>query len=947
MTRLNDVDFPEFFAQCNNGRAPFPWQRDLVAEVLRRGRWPDAIDIPTGLGKTSILDAAVFVSAAAAGRADGPARRRVFFVVDRRIVVDEAWSHAQHLASVLASAGNAQQDNSVAAVVARQFIGPDVGDAPATVTRMRGGINWSSNWMDRPDRFGIVLGTVDQVGSRFFFRGYGVSERRAPIDAALVGNDSLIVVDEAHLAEPLLRSIRDARALDSHSLPVPATHVVTMSATGRDDPNGWTFRLDVDAHLSVADTTRRLRASKALSLHAVHKGRLAEQLASDAAQMVGEAHRAVLVTCNTVGKARAVHSLLAKSVRGVPVLLLTGRSRSVDRQRLVDDVLDRIGVDRDRERDKTSVILVATQTVEVGANIDADALVTECAPIDALVQRLGRTNRLGLLDSAPVVVAAEDDRDDPVYGTASAEAWRFLTALLGGNQSLPASPLAVRAWRPPAAALSNRPTTPMMLGPVLDSWVRTGPVPVPDTPVAPYLRGLGTEPPSVTVAWRDDIDDADGDRLAGRLHALPPAAAEQVDVPYIGFRQWLADWSRGRAVDFADVDMLMTAPSEEAQPTGRVAVIRDGTWQWLPAASVKPGDSVVVPTERGGLDEYGWTPAAQDPATDVAERAYLARRSVLRLDDRTARRLDLGGTPHAEAIQAAVRAILNAVRQGERPDLAALLNILHAITMDLPPDDWRMRLLTTLRSASAVRIIDDGQLLLRATSASERDNVEAQQDDAREAGSSIGAVPVSLARHGTAVEQRARSWAVSLGLPDPLTEAVSKAARWHDLGKAEPRFQAMLHGGDQFLAELASEPLAKSGMDADDRVAYQRARERSGLPPGARHEAWSERIVHLLRQGSPMSQVLCDGLDYELVEHLIASHHGHNRPLLPPVPDPEPITFPVIVDGAAIKVDTAPSVNWDAPARFTRLNARYGRWGLALLETIVRLADISCSQEGT
>ena len=69
----------------------------LTAEVLADGRWPDLIDVPTGLGKTSMLDVAVFVAAATAHLPGerGLGRRRCFFVVDRRIVVDEAYDHAR------------------------------------------------------------------------------------------------------------------------------------------------------------------------------------------------------------------------------------------------------------------------------------------------------------------------------------------------------------------------------------------------------------------------------------------------------------------------------------------------------------------------------------------------------------------------------------------------------------------------------------------------------------------------------------------------------------------------------------------------------------------------------------------------------------------------------------------------------------------------------------
>ncbi|ANZ13462.1 hypothetical protein O1L44_30545 [Streptomyces noursei] len=92
-----------------------------------------------------------------------------------------------------------------------------------------------------------------------------------------------------------------------------------------------------------------------------------------------------------------------------------------------------------------------------------------------------------------------------------------------------------------------------------------------------------------------------------------------------------------------------------------------------------------------------------------------------------------------------------------------------------------------------------------------------------------------------------------------------------------------------------------------------------------------------------------DGQDEELLVHLVASHHGHARPLLPPVPDPDPVevtcTMPdqqqVTISSAAMGVD------WDGPDRFAALNRRYGPWGLALLEATVRLADMACSEEGT
>ncbi|MCP9491117.1 MAG: hypothetical protein MSC31_14765 [Solirubrobacteraceae bacterium MAG38_C4-C5] len=41
--------FADFFAAVNDGQRPYPWQRALVEQVARSGRWPD-IAAPTGSG---------------------------------------------------------------------------------------------------------------------------------------------------------------------------------------------------------------------------------------------------------------------------------------------------------------------------------------------------------------------------------------------------------------------------------------------------------------------------------------------------------------------------------------------------------------------------------------------------------------------------------------------------------------------------------------------------------------------------------------------------------------------------------------------------------------------------------------------------------------------------------------------------------------------------------
>ena len=63
----------------------------------------------------------------------------------------------------------------------------------------------------------------------------------------------------------------------------------------------------------------------------------------------------------------------------------------------------------------TQVVLVATQVIEVSLNIDFDILYSDPAPLDALLQRFGRVNRLGNRGLAPVYVFSQPDDGQRVY----------------------------------------------------------------------------------------------------------------------------------------------------------------------------------------------------------------------------------------------------------------------------------------------------------------------------------------------------------------------------------------------------------------------------------------------------------------------------------------------------------------------------------------------------
>jgi CRISPR-associated endonuclease/helicase Cas3 len=955
MTGLRVEDFDRF-VQDVHGRRPFPWQRRLVRRIVEDG-WPSVIDVPTGLGKTSVIDAFVF----AAALMPDSAPRRLFFVIDRRIVVDEAYDHAQAVAGALA-----EPDGVVVTAVADRLRLPQ-DDVPLDVTRMRGGVTWDWRWLDRPDRRAVVVGTVDQIGSRLLFRGYGVGERLRPIDAALVGCDSVIVVDEAHLSQPLVQTIARARALDGGEVGRPPA-VVTMSATPGDAGEdvlriGDDDRADPEAgkrlyaakrlfRVEVAATPRKADAVVAAAL-----ADWARRVASD------DSVRVVGVVANTVSRARGVFEMLRNGDRAA--ILLTGRIRPVDRDALLARHYDHIKAGRDRTAG-SPLFVVATQTIEVGANVDFDGLVTESASLAALVQRLGRLNRLGAAPAdAPCVVVHDGSvtEADPIYGAARLETWDWLGAMepavahdprgqtvgdLGqGTDVSPHNVSSLVGQLSPArrdAMTAAPPYVPVLFERTLDSWARTAPAPWPDTPVAPFLHGIDRAVPEVSLVWRAGLDPIDESpevlrRWRDVLDAVPPVTEEMLDISIAAVRRWL---TQPKADPYPVSDTGSAAQeSDDAEPTDRRVLRYRGGDDVAAVAPdrLAPGDVVVLRSEDGGCDGFGWHPGGGAPVVDVADLALRRGRPVVRVRPYL---LDDVVPAYGEDVGEVVAALLEAVeahRQDESSDEPAGATARDAIRAALAPVPAEGSLLARVLHQLAAG--PDATFATADTTYREVILARARSrrgEDSTALGSSLGG-QVSLAGHQRAVGDRAGRFATNLGLDETLRRSVVTAAEWHDEGKRDLRFQAMLHGGDRLAAEVASEPLAKSGMSGQDRRAFRLARERARYPARMRHEALSARAAALYLAGR-------DDVDAELVRHLVASHHGWSRPLLPPVVDdrPEDVVFPGADGSVTLRTDEC--VDWDQPARFAGLNARYGRWGLALLETIVRLADIWCSEAG-
>ncbi|MBY0458557.1 MAG: hypothetical protein K2V38_14550, partial [Gemmataceae bacterium] len=309
------------------------------------------------------------------------------------------------------------------------------------------------------------------------------------VHAGLVGNDALILVDEAHLSRPFLETLKAVEFYRSDrwaERPVTTPfRVVVMSATAgsatraigsdleaAEQKRPPSLKLDdaTDKNPAVCPTLHRRLTTKKLAklietTDAAFVSTLVERaLAATESEKGFKPVQVVGVVVNWVRTARVVADRLRAAYRernplpeGVSdsdrpdVVLLTGRIRPYDRdellfRRLIHDTrnpevpvpgllrfvkasANKEQSDYDRPPPPRGVLfVVATQTVEVGADFSFDALVTELAPLDALRQRFGRVDRLGFRERSRIVIVRnkEADKDDPVYGTAPAAVWKVL-----------------------------------------------------------------------------------------------------------------------------------------------------------------------------------------------------------------------------------------------------------------------------------------------------------------------------------------------------------------------------------------------------------------------------------------------------------------------------------------------------------------------------------------
>ena len=911
--------FPAFYRALNR-RDPFPWQARLAAQVAGNGQWPLEIGVPTGLGKTACLDIAIWSLASQADRdpTDRTAPTRTWWVVNRRLLVDSTADHAQTISAALKDPATVQPTGGspevVAAVADRlRSLSSDPGADPLEVIRLRGGVSWRRP--TDPSSPAVVLSTLPMYGSRLLFRGYGSRAGMRPIDAALAGTDSLVLLDEAHLAPHLRTLVPALRDCSPQAQPVLGAsrswpQMVALTATG--NPSGvgrFDLNTDDEAHPVVQ---QRLDAVKPLDLR-VTTGEAGPRLTEATLDLVGDAPApsAFLVFANTPRTARDVFKRLrSKCHPSAEVLLSTGRSREPDAERVRQRILDQVhGMTSTRDegtRRERHLIVVATQTLEVGADLDAEYLVTETCGVRALTQRLGRLNRLGLHPhSRAVYVHTPPPKKKGT--TAKSEAWpvygsepkavqqRIETALPDGPApAVNLSPRRIASLLGPPGDDPGR--APEILPGLLWEWVKTTTPPRGEAPVEPYFSGVADPQYSVSLIWRAHLPEP-GERLWPRVRQR-----EAVDVPIGEVRQ---------ALDGNDDLRRLGSDGVTIEKTSR--------------QDLRPGDVLVLGCDQGLLDEFGWNPSASSPVKDLSLQS-----SGLPLNPKAIERLC--GIDAGSLIKTALG--VGADDDDLDPDeqRVALERILEDVAA-VTPAGWKQSEWHDFLDALPRKIITTRNETARLQVVTPSPEWRGERSDEHDE-FCLSRAATELDRHGEAVGARARRIADRLGLQRQLAEITERAGLLHDIGKADGRFQRWLDPHEASGGVL----LAKSNRP---RHLWEADRAAAGWPKGGRHEALSARLVNRWLEEHPDWG---NALTRNLLLHLIVSHHGKARPLVVPVTDETAsAVYGVVLGDAVHAAADLSATDWEQPARFKALCDYFNPWGLALLEAVVRQADHAVS----
>ena len=909
------------------GHPPLSWQTRLYRQHFagnEMDRCPAVIDIPTGLGKTMVM--AIWLIA----RAQHPDKvpTRLIYVVDRRTVVDQA----TYLA--LKIHGNCPQA---------------LGIEPPAISTLRGQLADNRKWSRDPSRPAIIIGTVDLIGSALLFSGYRSSYKRRPLEAGLLGQDSLLVLDEAHLSKPFERlicaigddgSFQKTRKGNAQGKPMRVVRMSATSGNSADSKPPFTLQFDANGNLTGEDANDstiagRFGAKKRLTITMLgEKDKLVDKLASAAIELVAPSNpqhtlvigQRIVIFTRRPDDARTIAETIRKSKKGdfaKAVEVLTGTMRGLKRDELVEKpVFTERWLNGDLKpkdpANQSPVFLIATSAGEVGFDLNADHMVCDATTIDSLIQRLGRVNRRGLGDAQIHLFVeppkkGKDDKSKKLEGLDLAIANTI--DLLRGIEDVSPKNIAVLkasdAWTKKADngrsayenACSPEPTMVELTDILLDAWSMTSITePMPGRPeVGPWLRGIANEQAQTTVAWRAEIE---------LLHGTPSPekGLQTIFVKHPIRPHESLTVNTGHLLEFLKrVPKLKDRPSDLMSTRVAVRLPRGQiVCRTLQQLSDEPGilyadSTLILPARFGGLDPSGMLDASSIPpapkndeseplSLDVADHSGYEQRDDasprLRL---IIRRTDAGWKTES---------LPGGTPISDRLQLDEEYATSTSLFADLRKSDLRIRLV------QPIELDEESDAVRSLVMLSPVTNKNKNEDQ-------------SLDTHVGEVETEARRIADALKLAkdDPVRVALLFAARWHDEGKKADVWQRFVYGSDE-----NGQYKGKSSKSRDPRSLG-----------GYRHEFGSLlRICHPDQYHTAGCTLPTDADTRDLALHLIATHHGASRPHFESA---------VYRESSTQECD---AVHTESIRRFARLQRKYGWWCLAYL---LRCADAMASAD--
>ena len=837
-------DFSAFFAALNGGHAPFSWQQDLVDHIVTTGTWPHRIVAPTGAGKSSVVDVHLFVNALFASGNGPRVPRRLCVVVGRRALVDSQADRAMNIQRSMVDLLNndaASGESDIIYRVAKLLSSFHVHDVtePFLVGHIRGELSNRSLPVNEPSACAVIAATPDMWGSRLLFKGYGSSKQARPRETALIAMDSVFVLDEAHLNQQLLVTAERVAKLQEFGadIGVPRLQVVETTATPSEPKKGQT-EVGVDVSnldgVDDAELLRRVNSVKELHRVSVEKWNGAPGNSEVVAHAVAEIHklrneqtsseveqsRTIGCIVNHVDTALKIANELKK--RKLNVELIVGRMRTYDLEQLREKHPLLLTCAGDNEID----VVVATQTLEVGIDIDFSSLVTELAPASSLAQRFGRVNRLGKRKDSKIVVLEPADlikvKDEvpPYKGDDLRKAYDWLDVLSQQNSVNPAAMLACVSpptsrprllyQRPELTDLLefSRTSEDMYAEPDLDLWLHDS---------LEDQKAIG----GIVVREQLPVDDFVALEL---LKAFPPENNEvfpaSLDILRDKLSQLVVDDRQRIKLERSKPDILR-----------RAFFFRDGEVEiCTPRYRLHPGDVIII--DRG------------IPFT--TEKVAVKGKP----DDKEP----------PEAVKNENVEVLT-FNTGMSDSEADIFREFCGLTPDEATSIWRESghegdIVLSNSIQDDLRFGEVVPWYAIVYSEELQEDSDTRQEWTRSQGK------VFLDDHQNDVAVRAKKIVEAVGLKEDFGADIVVAAQHHDDGKADHRFQSMLGG------LRAEKELAKS--EVRTRQETKISRQRSGLPQGWRHEQMS---VVLVTAEKVQGKLSCS----DLALRIIGCSHGNGR----------------------------------------------------------------------